>query len=70
MAFNSDACRVDEDGGAVGYYGLLRAWRIIWTLQPNSFTKVGQAEKRVKSLIARPRIEDFELVSFLVIRSV
>ena len=48
MACDGDACRVDEDGGAVGYYGLLRALRVIWTLQPNSFTKVGQAEKRVK----------------------
>ena len=46
MAFDGDACRVDDDGGAVGCFGLLRALRVIWTLQLNSFPKVGQAEKK------------------------
>ena len=45
MAFLGDACRVDDDCGAVGCFGLLRAW-VIWTLQLNGFPKVGQAEKK------------------------
>jgi hypothetical protein len=48
MAFDNDACRVDDDRGAVGCVGLLRALRVIWTLQPDSFPKLGQAEERVE----------------------
>ena len=32
MAFDGDACRVYDDGGAVGCLGLLRSLRVIWTL--------------------------------------
>ena len=46
MAFDGDACRVDDDGGAVGCLGLLKALRVIWTLRLNNFPKVGQAEKK------------------------
>ena len=48
MALDGDACRVGDDGGAVGCLGLLRVFRGIWTLQLNSFPKVGQAEKRAE----------------------
>jgi hypothetical protein len=44
MAFDGDPCRVDDDGGAIGCFGLLRAVGVIWTLQSNSFSKVDQAE--------------------------
>ena len=46
MDLDGDACRVEDDGGAVGCLGLLRALRVIWTLQLNCFPKVGQAEKK------------------------
>jgi hypothetical protein len=46
MAFDGDACRVDDDRGAVGCVGLLRVLQVIWTLPLNSFPKVGQAEKK------------------------
>jgi hypothetical protein len=54
MAFDSDACRVDDDGGAVGCYGLLRALRVIWRLQLNSFQSLVRPKKKSwKSMRAR-----------------
>ena len=46
MAFDGDAaCWVDDDAGAVGCIGLLRALRVIWTLQPNSFQSLVRPKK-------------------------
>ena len=33
MVFDGDACRIDDDGGAVGYFGLLKALRVICRLE-------------------------------------
>jgi hypothetical protein len=46
MADDGDACRVDDDGGAVGRFGLLRALRVIWTLRLNGLPMAGQAEEK------------------------
>ena len=58
MAFDSD------DVGAVGCFGLLRALQVIWTLPPNSFSKVGQAEVRVEKYECETRPNTVRLGRF------
>ena len=51
MAFDGDAaCWVDDDAGAVGCFGLLRALRVIWRLTLNSLPKDWSGRKKSRKV--------------------